>query len=80
MIVHLELIVGKEVRDKQGRRAGRIVEVHGEEKGREMIITHYGLVKGFLGFLLHELGVKRVIQHVPWEQIDLRDPLHPRIT
>ncbi|HJQ38981.1 MAG TPA: hypothetical protein VKB93_17735 [Thermoanaerobaculia bacterium] len=81
MIVHLELIVGKEVRDNAGRRAGRIIQVHGEEKGKEFLITHYVLVEGYIGFLLHELGAtgRRTKRRVPWEQMDLRDPLHPRL-
>jgi hypothetical protein len=82
MIVHLELIVGKEVHDNAGLRAGRIIEVHGEEEGQDFFITHYVLVKGYVGFLLHELGARggRTKRRVPWDKIDLRDPLHPRLS
>ena len=82
MIVNLELASGREVRDPNGRRAGRLVEVHGEEKGKEFVITHYGLVEGLFGFLLHELGVQkgRKKHRVAWDQLDLRDPRQPRLT
>jgi len=79
MIVHLELAAGREVRDAEGRRAGRLVAVHGEEHGKDFVITHYVLVDGYLGFLLHELGFRRKTHRVSWERIDLRDPLHPRL-
>jgi hypothetical protein len=81
MIVNLELIVGKEVRDQDGRRAGRIIEVHGEEQEKEFLITHYVVVETYLGFLLHELGARAwwTKRRVPWEQMDLRDPMHPRL-
>ena len=81
MIVNLELIIGKELRDINGKRAGRIAEVHGQEKGREFLITHYIVVMGWIGYLRHELGFRKRCRrrHVPWEQIDLRDPLHPKL-
>lgn len=81
MIVHLELIIGKELRDANGKRAGRIAEVHGEDKGREFLITHYIVVVGWLGYLRHELGFRKRCsrRHVPWDKIDLRDPLRPKL-
>jgi hypothetical protein len=82
VIVPIETLIAKEVRDAAGRRAGRLVEVHGHERGREFLVTHYVLVKGWLGYMLHELGVQRgrTRRRVPWEQMDFSDPLHPRLT
>jgi len=82
MIVHLELVIGKEVRDEAGRRAGRIAEVHGVEKGHDFVITHYTVIVGWIGFLRHELGFRRWCRkrRVPWDKMDLRDPLRPRVT
>jgi hypothetical protein len=79
MIVHLELIVGKELLDADGRCAGRIVEVHGDDKGKDFVISHYAIVTGYHGFLLHELGFEREKRHVPWDKVDLSDPLKPRL-
>lgn len=82
MIVHLELIVGKELRDADGNRAGRIVEVHGEDEGKDFVISHYSVVSGWIGFMMHELGFRksRTKHRVAWDKVDLRDPLHPRLT
>lgn len=81
-IVHLERLAGREVLDADGKHAGRLCEVHGKEQGKELVITHYTLVRGtWIGFLLHELGLRhRHAFQVPWEQMDLSDPERPRLT
>ena len=80
-IVHLERLAGREVLDADGNHAGRLAEVHGEEQGKECVITHYTLVRGNrFAFYLHELGLRR--RHtfrVPWEELDLSDPERPRL-
>lgn len=80
-IVHLERLAGREVLDADGNHAGRLAEVHGEEHGKELVITHYTLVRGNrLAFFLHELGLRR--RHafrVSWKKLDLSDPERPRL-
>lgn len=82
MIVHLECLVGREVLDAEGNHAGRLCEVHGEEKGKDFVITHYTLVRGNrIAFLLHELGLRRrKTRRVSWEELDLSEPERPRLT
>jgi hypothetical protein len=81
-IVHLERLAGRAVLDADGKHAGRLCEVHGREEGKDLVITHYTLVRGnWIAFLLHELGLRR--RHafrVGWEKLDLSDPERPRLT
>jgi hypothetical protein len=84
--VHLELLLGRRVRDSRGRAAGRIEEVRAEREDLDCIVRefHLGphalverlslpLVRIFRG---REHGLRRV----PWDRLDLRDPDHPRLT
>ncbi len=86
MIVHLELLIGREVLDADGKRAGRIEEVHANEKGE---ITEWVLATGRLHisdlivFVLHQLGAQKSSwkhsRRVPWQELDLSDPQRPRL-
>jgi len=82
LIVHLEVVIGKVVRDIDGRKAGRLEEVHGDWKGSECFVTHYELAPGALSFVLRLLGARRAIHHhiVPWDKLDFSNPEKPRLT
>src|SRR5689334_10229424 len=83
--VHLEQLLGREVHDSAGVRAGRIEEVHAERSGNRCQVTEYvlgeaGLVERLSiptlsTALLHFLGARkrraspRAIR-VPWRQMD----------
>lgn len=88
--VHLERLLGRKVRDVDGARIGPIEEVIAEEQGDEWVIKEYivGRAALFDRLSARVLGqqVMRVFgakthggYHVPWEQMDLSDPLKPRL-
>jgi hypothetical protein len=88
--VHVELLLGRKVVDRDGRPVGRIEEFLAERHGnechlREVYLGPEALLRRFavstsrlpfLGWLAH-LGYSC---HVPWDRIDLSDPEHPRLT
>jgi sporulation protein YlmC with PRC-barrel domain len=85
--VHLELLLGREVHDPDGRKVGRILEVRAERQGKECVIREYLLGTAAL---LTRLGlytgrivgvpIRRQPLSVPWDLMDLRDPRKPRLT
>jgi sporulation protein YlmC with PRC-barrel domain len=89
--VHLELLIGRKVRDPAGRVVGRLEEVvvddrEGSHFVREFHIGSYAILERLMGgavgrSLLRLVG--RRMGHglaVPWEIMDLRDPRNLRIT
>src|SRR6185436_3849252 len=84
--VHLERLLGKQVRDPDGAKVGRILSVHAEIEGNECVVREYDLGAAAL---LENLGIKvlRIASglfqteplRVPWDQLDLSDPDHPRL-
>ncbi len=84
--VHAGQLIGRQVRDAAGKRVGRIADIVAHRDGSEMVVTEY-LVgpHGWLErFAIHGLGVRAPSlawhYHVKWDQMDLSDPAHPRIT
>jgi hypothetical protein len=84
--VHLELLVGKLVRDVNGAKVGRIRSLHAEKVGDDCVVEHYELGGAAL---LSRLGIsalrlvgwplRKEPRRVPWEQMDLSDPDAPRL-
>jgi len=81
LIVHLEVVVGKQVRDVDGRTVGRLEDVYADWRGEECIVTHYALVSSALIFVLRLLGARKTFGTiiVPWNKLDFSDPSHPRL-
>lgn len=89
--IHLEQILGRKVHDPAGKCAGRIEEVLSERDGERWVVTAYllgtgGLMQrlslvGAAGFLIDLLGGhgNPASHTVPWDQMDLSDPQHPRL-
>jgi sporulation protein YlmC with PRC-barrel domain len=89
--VRVELLLGRRVRDRQGRPVGRIEEVRAEPKGKEMRVTEYLVgrsamlerlsVQAFLLTFPRLLGwgKKSGGYRVPWDRLDLADPDRPRL-
>jgi sporulation protein YlmC with PRC-barrel domain len=89
--VRVEELLGKRVRDPSGAHIGRIEELIAEVQGTEMVVVEVHLGSGALlerlaefaggippfGFLRRAIGKD---YRVPWQQLDLRDPAHPRVT
>jgi sporulation protein YlmC with PRC-barrel domain len=88
--VHLEQLIGTRVIDADGARIGPIEEVIAEEQNDEWVIKEY--VVGRVA-LIDRLSARVLSQQVlrffgakthdgyrvPWEQMDLSDPLRPRL-
>jgi hypothetical protein len=88
MTVHVRLdrLVGREVHTANNRRLGRLEEFRAERRGDAWIIAEYvigtaGLLERLgLGLRLI-LGLERYSGYVVrWDQIDISDPDHLRIT
>ncbi|HEY3056664.1 MAG TPA: hypothetical protein VGK31_12105 [Thermoanaerobaculia bacterium] len=80
MIVPLEVVIGKKVRDADGKRAGRLEEVHGDWQGDQCVITHYEIATSAFTLVLRLLGAKGRHLVVPWDKLDFTDPQRPRLT
>ena len=86
MDFELQSIVGRKVHDVDGKVAGRIGQVMATRIGADCRIDEYHL--GPAAFLSrlgirtgHLIGLRsrRGPLRVPWHQMDLSDPHHPRL-
>jgi hypothetical protein len=89
--LHLELLLGTRVRDRDGRSVGRIEEVLARRDGTTCVVSAYLLgAYGLIGrlaawrvtrpLLSSLMSGRRQPRRVPWDKLDLRDPAHPRLT
>lgn len=85
--VHLQKMVRHPVRDRNGKVAGRIHAVRAEISGDECVIVEWHLGPsamlerlGISAARLFGWGLNREPLRVPWDQLDLSDPDHPRLT
>ena len=85
MNVPLQDLIGKVVRDADGKKVGRIFEVMAEIQGDACVVTEW-----LLGThaLLARLGMtasrllglpRREPDRIPWDRMDLSDPKKPRL-
>ena len=82
--VHLEQLLGKQVRDPDGVKVGRILSVRAELEGDDCVVREYDLGAAAL---LARLGIsslrlvgwpfRRKPLAVPWDLLDLSDPDRP---
>jgi hypothetical protein len=86
--IHLELLLGRKVRDAEGKSAGRIEEVicHDTGQVKEFLLGRQALmdrlsIAGFAGTLVHALGGNRrgATHRVNWTDMDLSDPMNPKL-
>ena len=84
--VHLELLLGRVVRDPDGKKAGRIFAVRAELEGEDCVVREYLLgaaaLRTRLGLTAGRLfgwSVRREPLRIPWDLLDLRDPKKPRL-
>jgi sporulation protein YlmC with PRC-barrel domain len=89
--IHVEHLVGRRVLALNGRAVGRLEEICAEPRGNQFVVTEYHvgiyaafdrLSGGSMGrTLLSVLPVrgKRGGYRVPWNKLDLSDPLRPRL-
>jgi sporulation protein YlmC with PRC-barrel domain len=85
-VVHVEQLLGRRVRDASGRVVGRIEEIRARRVGREVVVQEYLLGPQGLFARLAISGWRaprrRNARHrsrIPWDQMDLVDPRHPRL-
>jgi hypothetical protein len=84
--VHFELLLGRVVRDPDGKKAGRILAVRAEPEGEDCVVMEYLLgaaaLRTRLGLTAGRLfgwHVRREPLRIPWDLLDLRDPRKPRL-
>lgn len=88
--VPLERLLGRKVRDADGRSAGRVEEVHARRRSGELVVTEYvlgtaGLIERLsLGPVLRALLGTRLYPEsarytIGWDELDLSDPEWPRL-
>ena len=89
--VRVEELVGREIRDAAGRTIGRIEELMAEQQGTELVVVEVHVGPGALLERVIDLAtliprseaLQREFRHlrrIPWQQLDLTDPDHPRAT
>ena len=81
--LHVELLSGRKVVDRNGKKVGRIQEIVAEYRGNELVVEeiHVGRI-GFaerfsLAFAarIHNKNPEKL----RWEDVDFSDPEHPRL-
>ena len=87
MELRFELLIGRRVMDASGARAiGRIEEAIVEARDGEFVVTEFRVGAEAL---VDRLGLRPFTVHLPgrahayrvrWDQLDLSDPQHPRLT
>jgi hypothetical protein len=86
--IHVERLLGRRVRDRDGRVLGRLEEMCAETVDGELAVVEFhigpeAILERIGGFALRlpffgALPFARHSYHVPWDQMDLSDPHHPR--
>jgi len=83
--VRLDLLLGREVLAGNNHRVGRLEEFRAEVRDGRCVVTE--MVIGVAGLLERlGLGVQMILGKkgggyvARWDQIDLSDPIHPRLT
>ncbi len=84
--IHLELLLGQKVRDTRGRSVGRIEDVAAERENLDCVVEEFHLGPHAL---LERLSLRLIrifrgrshgVRRVPWNRLDLSDPVRPRLT
>lgn len=93
--VSLDDLVGRVVRDADGRRIGRIEELEAEialdRGGNDYVVTRFGVGRwGSFDMIANGRIVQQLVRRItratsyvhysiPWDWMDLSDPTHPRV-
>lgn len=82
--LHVELLSGRKVVDRNGKKVGRIEEIVAEYRGEELIVYEVHLGRRGLAerFSLGSFGARMPAKSpakLRWEDIDFSDPEHPRL-
>ncbi|HST06785.1 MAG TPA: PRC-barrel domain-containing protein [Gemmatimonadaceae bacterium] len=88
--INAELLLGRKVRDANGEKVGRIEEFQVERRDNACLVEAYllgtsavidrlsawSLIRPIRGSLR---GSAVAVYRVPWEEMDLSDPEHPKL-
>lgn len=76
--VRVQDLVGRAVRDAEGKVIGRIEEIRATWRGENCYVEAFELGAAAL---LARLGItkRREPKRVPWQDLDLSDPEQPRL-
>jgi sporulation protein YlmC with PRC-barrel domain len=79
--LHVELLTGRKVVDRNGKKVGRIEEIVAEYRGAELIVieVHVGRFGFAERFSLHGGLHDKKPTKLRWEDLDFTDPDHPRL-
>jgi hypothetical protein len=84
--VHVERLIGRTVHDDAGERVGRICEIIARKEDDDFVVSSYivGPIAWIHRFAVTGLGLRMRglgrVYRVEWDQMDLSDPDHPRLT
>jgi sporulation protein YlmC with PRC-barrel domain len=81
--VRLELLIGRQVHALNGRPVGRVEEVLASPQGKGWVVREYHIGgKALLERLAAPLtgGARPRGFRVPWDKLDLSDPLRPKLS
>jgi sporulation protein YlmC with PRC-barrel domain len=81
--LHVELLSGRKVVDRNGKKVGRIEEIVAEYRGADLVVqeVHLGRI-GFVERFSLAFGARihnKKPARLRWEDIDFSDPEHPRL-
>jgi len=91
MEINVELLIGKNVRDVDGEKVGRIEEFKVEQDDTSLVLDSYLVGSSALIERLSAWTLVRpiaralhggrfyLLYEVPWQDMDLSDPQHPRL-
>jgi sporulation protein YlmC with PRC-barrel domain len=91
MEIHVELLLGRKVRDAEGEDVGRIEEFRVEQVEKSCLVEAYLIGTSALIERLSAWSLVRPIKRalhsrnlyslyrVPWQDMNLTDPEHPRL-
>jgi hypothetical protein len=84
--IHFEHLLGREVRDPEGKRVGHILAVSTRRDGEDCVVHEYMLGTaallarlGISARRLVGLKIRRKPLCVPWDLLDVRDPKKPKL-
>jgi sporulation protein YlmC with PRC-barrel domain len=88
--INLDLLLGRSVVARNGKRIGRVEEFRAESRGHELVITEYHLgpeallerlsVSGLSLLSLFGIRSRRRGLRIPWDKLDLSNPKKLRLT
>ena len=89
--IRVELLLSRKVHDVNGEKVGRIEEIRGEKGEKDFLVEAYLVGASALIERLAAWKLVRPIRgilpksiystyRIPWEEMDLSDPHHPRLT